>query len=48
MFWVVGIYNLFENGLLNAIRTATAPGEVVLQISKYFTNRNQVYLHQFN
>ena len=28
MFWVFGIYNLFENGLLNAIRTATNPGEV--------------------
>ncbi len=28
MFWVFGIYNLFENGLLNAIRTAVNPGEV--------------------
>lgn len=28
MFWVWGIYNLFENGIINAIRTATAPGEV--------------------
>lgn len=28
MFWVVGIYNLFENGLLNRIRAATSPDEV--------------------
>ncbi len=28
MFWVWGIYNLFENGLLNAIRTAIQPDEV--------------------
>ena len=28
MFWVVGIYNLFENGILNLIRQRTAPGEV--------------------
>ena len=28
MFWVFGIYNLFENGLLNAIRTAVNPDEV--------------------
>ena len=28
MFWVFGIYNLFENGLLRAIRTAANPGEV--------------------
>lgn len=27
MFWVFGIYNLFENGLLNAIRAAAKPGE---------------------
>ena len=28
MFWVFGIYNLFENGLLNALRTALGPDEV--------------------
>lgn len=28
MFWVWGIFNLFENGLLNAIRAAAAPSEV--------------------
>ena len=28
MFWVVGIYNLFENGLLRAIRAAANLGEV--------------------
>ncbi len=28
MFWVWGIYNLFENGILNAIRTAAKPDEV--------------------
>ena len=28
MFWIWGIYNLFENGLLNIIRTATNPGEI--------------------
>ncbi|MBQ3056282.1 MAG: glycerol-3-phosphate 1-O-acyltransferase PlsY [Clostridia bacterium] len=28
MFWVWGIFNLFENGLLNAIRTALTPDEV--------------------
>ncbi len=27
MFWVFGIYNLFEKGLINAIRTAIKPGE---------------------
>ncbi len=28
MFWVWGIYNLFENGLLNVIRAALKPGEI--------------------
>ncbi|MBE6604292.1 MAG: glycerol-3-phosphate 1-O-acyltransferase PlsY [Ruminococcaceae bacterium] len=28
MFWMWGIYNLFKNGLLNIIRTATNPGEI--------------------
>jgi len=28
MFWVFGIYNLFENGLLRAIRAAANPGEI--------------------
>ena len=28
MFWVFGIYNLFENGLLNVLRTSLHPDEV--------------------
>ena len=28
MFWVWGIFNLFENGILNAIRAALKPGEL--------------------
>lgn len=28
MFWIWGIYNLFENGLINIIRTKANPGEV--------------------